>query len=352
LAINAQLNQPVDIAIDSKGNLYIADTGNFRIRKVAPVGTITTVAGCGQTGSLYSSQATAVYLGHPNGIAVDSDGNLYIADFNRVRKVTADGKIGTLAGTEVPGFSGDGGPATAAQISVEGGIALDASGNLFITDRHNCIRKVADARTVSVAGNELQSLRRKAEQGDALAQNRLGYAYCCDGGVTRDYSEAVRWFKKAAEQGHPASQFGLASLYSSGNGVAKDLSCAAKWYRKAAEQGYTEAQIALALMHSKGDGVSKDLVETVRWLQKAAEQDSQEAQQAQFLLGGFYLVEDFGPQDLRMAFKWLYIAAAGSSQEVRARSSDLKNKIARIMTTSQIAEAQKLALDWLAAHGR
>ena len=120
---------PKGVAVDSEGNLYIADTNNNRVRKVDPNGIVTTVA----------------YVQWPYGVTVDASGNLYIADQNygSVEKVDPSGIITTVAGTGIRGYSGDGGPANLAQLNNPMDVAVDASGNLYIADRGNHrIRKV------------------------------------------------------------------------------------------------------------------------------------------------------------------------------------------------------------------
>ena len=159
-ATAAHLDRPDGVALDSAGNLYIADLGNSRIRKVTPGGTISTYAGNGGYGFWGDGgPATAAQL-RPRGMALDPAGNLYIADFgnSRVRKVTPGGTISTYAGTGTPGFAGDGGPATAAQLSFPQGVALDSAGNLYIADsNNNRIRKVTPGGTISTyAGTGLQ----------------------------------------------------------------------------------------------------------------------------------------------------------------------------------------------------
>src|SRR5439155_1308492 len=126
-ATAAQLTAPVGVALDPAGNLYIADRDNQRIRKVTPGGTISTYAGTGTWGfSGDGGPATAAQLNTPAGVALDSAGNLYIADQanHRIRKVTPGGTISTYAGSGTRGFSGDGGPATAAQLNTPAGVAL------------------------------------------------------------------------------------------------------------------------------------------------------------------------------------------------------------------------------------
>jgi uncharacterized repeat protein (TIGR01451 family) len=156
-AILAQLNHPQGLAVDGAGNLYIADVGNSRIRRVAPNGTIATVAGTGGYG--YGGDggpATSAQLWGPWGVAVDPSGNLYIADYGnrRLRKVAADGTITTIAGTGTEGYSGDNGPAVSAQLSGPSGVAVDSSGNIYISDgNNNRIRKIVAGTITTIAGN-------------------------------------------------------------------------------------------------------------------------------------------------------------------------------------------------------
>jgi uncharacterized protein (TIGR03437 family) len=155
-ATGAQLNYPAGVAVDSAGNLYIADSYNFRIRKVSG-GVITTVAGSGALGlgGGDNGPATSAPLSLASGIAVDSAGNLYIAEFDRsdVRKVS-NGAITTVAGNGTPGFSGDNGSATSAQLDNPEGVAVDSAGNLYIADwGNNRIRMVSNGVIATVAGS-------------------------------------------------------------------------------------------------------------------------------------------------------------------------------------------------------
>src|SRR4029077_16727646 len=151
-ATSAQLCAPSGLAVDATGNLFVADTGNGRVRKVTPAGVISTFAGGGNTNPGDGGPATAAYLNQPAGIALDGGGNLYIAETgnNRVRKVTAAGIITTIAGNATPGFSGDGGPATSAQLNAPNAVAVDSGGNVFIADSvNNRIREVTAAGIIS-----------------------------------------------------------------------------------------------------------------------------------------------------------------------------------------------------------
>jgi hypothetical protein len=148
VATGAELNAPTGVAVDGAGDLYIVDFGNYRIREVSTgTGLITTVAGNGTAG--YSGDggaATSAELHNPYGAAVDSAGDLYIADRdnNVIRKVSAGtGLITTVAGNGTLGYSGDGGAATSAELSSPTGVALDSAGNLYIGDSgNNRVREV------------------------------------------------------------------------------------------------------------------------------------------------------------------------------------------------------------------
>ncbi len=155
LAINGQLATTYGIAVDALGNVYIADAENRRIRKINTAGIISTIAGTGVPGfSGDGGAATSAQLDYPVSLAVDTSGNLYVGDFYRIRKVNASGIISTIAGTGVAGFSGDGGLAISAQIQQIIGISIDVSGNVYFADANNQrIRKINTAGIIStVAG--------------------------------------------------------------------------------------------------------------------------------------------------------------------------------------------------------
>ena len=151
-AVAAQLKEVNGIAVDASGNIYIADTLNFRIRKVSN-GVITTVAGNGTVGSAGDlGPATSAQLYGPTAVAVDSSGNLYISDLNKIRKVS-NGVITTLAGSDTPSFSGDNGPAISADFDGVGKIFVDQAGSLFIADGSCRIRKITNGVINTIAGN-------------------------------------------------------------------------------------------------------------------------------------------------------------------------------------------------------
>ena len=157
-ATAASTNYPWAVATDEAGNVYFSDYLNCRIRKINSAGIISTIAGTGIC--FYSGDggpATAAKVQYPTGLAVDGGGNIYIADNgnNRVRKINSSGIISTLAGSPTYGFTGDGGPSTAARLRLPTGLALDDAGNLYITDAdNNRIRKINTSGIITtIAGN-------------------------------------------------------------------------------------------------------------------------------------------------------------------------------------------------------
>jgi len=159
-ATSATFFNPYDVAVDGQNNIYVADAGNNAIRKIAiATGIITTLAGLGQDQAGYSGDngpATSAKLNYPTGVAVDQIGNIYIADANHVIRKIHDGIITTVAGNGVAGYTGDGGAATSASLKSITRVAVDEDGNIYIADAGNTvIRKVTVATGIiaTYAGN-------------------------------------------------------------------------------------------------------------------------------------------------------------------------------------------------------
>ncbi|MDR2209826.1 MAG: SMP-30/gluconolactonase/LRE family protein [Azoarcus sp.] len=149
---DAQFNAPFGISIDKAGNLYVADTENHRIRKVSPMGEVSTLTGSEK--GYADGSGSAAKFERPTGIAIDASNNLYVADSgnNRIRKVTPTGEVSTLAGSGAIPWQGGfaDGPGNAAQFGWPTGIAIDASNNLYVADANNHrIRKIAPNGEVS-----------------------------------------------------------------------------------------------------------------------------------------------------------------------------------------------------------
>ncbi|MGN5633504.1 RICIN domain-containing protein [Streptomyces sp. AC154] len=197
-ATAAQLYHPYGVAVDSGGAVYISEYNNHRVRKVTTDGKIQSIVGTGTKGfSGDCGQAASAQLNNPRGVAVDTVGNVYIADCenHRVRKVTADGKIHTVAGTGTKGFSGDGGPAIAAQLDGPYGVAVDSTGTLYVSDHLNRrIRKITTTGVISTIagtgtagsdGDGGPSVSAQLTYPRGLTVGRAGDLYIADTGAHR-----------------------------------------------------------------------------------------------------------------------------------------------------------------------
>jgi len=177
-ALSAALNDPAGIAVDSIGNLYIADTGNNRIRKVNTNGTISTIAGSGTfVIGVDGGPATAVGLGLPTGISVDAFGNVFFADNGLVRKISLDGMISTIAGDRTSGYGGDGGASISARVNRAQGVVVDSSGTLYIADTFNHrIRKVSSGARRDFNSDGRTDILWRNTAGDVSMWQMNGYA--------------------------------------------------------------------------------------------------------------------------------------------------------------------------------
>ena len=160
---------------------------------------------------------------------------------------------------------------------------------------------------------EIDAMRRAADQGVALAQYNLGVSYETGRGVPQDDAEAVRWYRLAADQGDALAQSNLGLMYATGIGVPQDDAEAVRWYRLAADQGDAIAQYNLGFMYETGAGV---------------------------------------PQDYVQAHTWYNLAASRLTGERRDNAVGGRDEVAGLMNSTQIAEAQRLASEWDAAHPR
>ncbi|MGO9011944.1 MAG: hypothetical protein ACLQPN_17740 [Bryobacteraceae bacterium] len=229
----AQLNLPYGLAVDAAGYVYIADLGNDRVRRIGPDGTIVTIAGTGVKG--YSGDggpANAAQLFTPRNVAVDATGNLYIAEFegHRVRQVTPAGVIATVAGTGVAGLGGDGGPATLAQLNFPAGLAVDRTGALWIADSgNNRVRKILPGGVISTVLGASASTALATPIAIAVDQSLTIYV-ADSSALVRSYTTAGLWSNFAgtgapgyAGDGGPAAMAQLTAPHDLAAGPAGDV---------------------------------------------------------------------------------------------------------------------------------
>ena len=195
---------------------------------------------------------------------------------------------------------------------------------------------------------QIADLRAYAED-DVETQFHLGVSYANGLRVPKDDVEATRWFRMAAEQGNMFAQNALGAHYAAGIGVSEDDAEAVQWWLLAAEQGLALAEFNLGLKHDSGEGVPQDHAEAARWFRLAAEQGHLGAQE---FLGAKYWIGMGVVQDYVQSHMWLHLAASRLTGEDREKAVEAGDSVALLMTPAQIAEAQRLAREWEAAHPR
>ena len=178
------------------------------------------------------------------------------------------------------------------------------------TDHTDCANAISKEGVATASQEDFakafQLCKPLAEQGDADAQNRIGFTYFHGKGVPQDYAEALKWYRLAAEQGWARSQMNLGYMYFNGQGAPQDYAEALKWFQLAAEQGLAQAQLNLGLMYHDGNGAPQNFAEAAKWYRMAADQG---LAPAQYRLGLLYDQGQGVPQDNAEAAKWYRMAA-------------------------------------------
>jgi uncharacterized protein len=186
-------------------------------------------------------------------------------------------------------------------------------------------------------------LRPLADAGNAEAQFHLGGMYDSGVGVSRDYGEAIKWYRRAAEKGQVQAQINLGFKYQSGQGVDKDAVQAVRWFRRAAEQGNALGQLNLAMMYRAGQGVLQNNTEAAKWFLLSANQGNPIAQ---LNLGMIYGDGRGVQRDYVESYKWFSLAGAALPASRSQPALNNRDTVAKLMTPEQIEEARKRALAW------
>ena len=206
---------------------------------------------------------------------------------------------------------------------------------LVTADNHSDVSKNI-YRSPNPIASDFDEVKKAAEEGYVMAQFNLGYMYWYGIGVTKNYSEAAHWYRLAAEQGHAGAQSKLGLMYEEGEGVEKNDEKAMYYLLKGAEQGAPGGQFFLGYKYRHGIGVPEDDEKAVSWYRKAAEQGVAVAQHE---LGLMYCLGEGIPTDYVQCYAWLNLSAAQGDESSRKA----KDTAIPLMTTEQIAEAQKLS---------
>ena len=214
----AKFSSPSGVAVDSSGNVYVADASNDRIRKIDPAGVVTTFAGSGTSGN-NNGTGTAAQFFNPYGVAVDSSGNVYVADStnNRIRKISSTGMVTTFAGSSFGSMNGTG---TAAQFFNPNGVAVDSSGHVYVADTDNHrIRKISSASVVTTFAGSSAGYRDDTgtaawfNQPQGVAVDSSGNVYVADASNNR--------IRKISPAGVVTTLAGSTSGYMDGGSDAK-----------------------------------------------------------------------------------------------------------------------------------
>jgi TPR repeat protein len=204
-------------------------------------------------------------------------------------------------------------------------------------------RKAEDQRMLGLSRTlpDFADTEKKAEAGDAFAQQNLGVMFQNGINVKQDTDEAVKWYRKAADQGNVNAQVIIANIYANGLGVPKNSAEALKWYRKAAEQGNEFGQNYIGYKYRNGEGVPKDSAEAVKWYRLSAEQGNRHAQN---ILAGMYYEGEGVPKDLVKAHVWWNIAGAAGLESAKKNLATVEKE----MTYTQKEKAMDLARELFA----
>lgn len=252
---SAKFNQPTGVAVDSDGNVYVADGGNHTIRKVSNAGVVTTFAGLAGSSGSTDGTGNAARFNRPTGIAVDKNGNLFVVDTSNftIRKITGAGVVTTMAGLKGSSGSADG-TGSSARFYFSSGVAVDGSGSLYVADTNNfTIRKITTNGVVSTIGGTAWSGGDESGTGSAakfwnpfgVAVNNNGSLYVADSGNNRISRGLPLEFKPLLKQGD-VSALGSTSCTLNGTVNANGFVCTAQFEYGTTENYGSTASVALS----------------------------------------------------------------------------------------------------------